>query len=144
MSYEALEILKEQLYFKIQENDAANHEINVQFKKYMDSKFLQQNDYMTNLNLKFDVLENTWVSDRLKLERLQDLITFQKSAEQDLSNLDSNLKNLGGEFKESCLKYDNIIIANLVVPGIIGEYATYKNMKSYIEVTITIYFNFLF
>jgi len=139
MSDDALEILKEQLYFKIQENEVANQEVNVQFKKYMDSKFLQQSDYMTNLNLKVDVLENTCITDRIKFERLQDLINFQKSAEQDISNLDSNLRLLGGEFKETCLKYDNIIVANLVVPGIIGEYATYKNLKNYIEVTTIIY-----
>lgn len=95
-----------------------------------DSK-LEQND------VKINELHSSFLNDKTKIEKINDLVIFSKKANDQLVSHEVKVNNLQKELSNACFKYDRMYMDNLVVPGTIGEYCKFKNMKEYIENNIS-------
>ena len=58
----------------------------------------------------------------------------QKKTNDQMISYDFKITQLQKDFSNSSYKYDKIYLDNLIIPGTIGDYCRYKNMKEYIEV----------
>ena len=69
-----------------------------------------------------------------KTEKINDLIAVSKKNSDQIMTIEIKMNSLQKEFSNACYKYDKIYLDNLVIPGTIGDYCRYKNLKEYLEV----------
>jgi hypothetical protein len=67
-------------------------------------------------------------------EKLSDLIIFKKKTNETLHTNNFLISKLETNLSNSFYKYDRLYLDNLIVPGIIGDFCKFKNLKAYIEV----------
>ncbi len=92
--------------------------------------------------IKIESIQDEAQKNQNKIDKINDLIfASRKFSDQILSN-EVRLGSLQKEFSNACYKYDKIFIDNLHVPGTLGEFCTYKNLREYIEVSFSIAFAF--
>jgi hypothetical protein len=70
-----------------------------------------------------------------KIDKINDLINFSKKTTDQIMTIDIRLNNFQKEFSNATYKYDKIFLENLHLPGTIGDYCKYKNLREYIEVS---------
>jgi hypothetical protein len=103
------------------------------FKDEFQRKLIQVDSKFTEFTVKVDELNNASNLDKIKLEKVSDLIIFQKKTSDQLISHDMKLNNMQKDLTNACYKYDKIYLDNLVLPGIIGEFCRFKNLKEYID-----------
>jgi len=126
--------IQELLLEKIQDND---YKIDEGFKKIqetVDIKFINFEKVLSSFTLKIDQIQNKLLADNSKVEKITDLVKFKDEAEDYIFNIKEKIMTINSDLEIACTKYDKIFIENLEVPGIIGEYNKYKNLRDYIEV----------
>lgn len=74
-------------------------------------------------------------------KKISDLISFKKKTTDQMISYDFKFTHLQKDLNNIAYKYDKIYLDNLLIPGTIGDYCRYKNLKDYIEVLSYIIFN---
>jgi hypothetical protein len=85
--------------------------------------------------VKLDQLNTMVNTDKAFVDRIEDLLSFQKRTIDQLNSHELRISNLQKTLTNACYKYDKIFLDNLAIPGTIGEFCRFKNVKEYIEVT---------
>jgi hypothetical protein len=108
--------------------------------------FDTNNDIVSRVNMmdeiqqrntvKLDQLNTMVNTDKAYVDRIEDLLSFQKKTIDQLNSHEFRINNMNKSLTNACYKYDKIFLDNLVIPGTIGEYCRFKNMKDYIEVKL--------
>lgn len=62
-------------------------------------------------------------------EKYLDLGPLQKKINENLISQEIRINNLSKEISNACYKYDKIFLDNLVLPGQIGEFCRFKNLR---------------
>jgi len=86
-------------------------------------------------NVKIESILDETQTNQNKIQKINDLVLFSKKTTDQIMSIDIKLNSLQKEFSNACYKYDKIYLDNLNVPGTIGDYCKYKNMREYIEVS---------
>ncbi len=94
------------------------------------------NDSQSKISIKLDELNHMVNTDKAYVDRIQDLLNFQKKINDQINSHELRLTNATKSLKDACYKYDNIYLENLCIPGVIGEFCRFKTIKDYIEVII--------
>ena len=102
-------------------------------RKEFDKRVLNYEKSLEDISLKYIELNNFVVVDRTKLDKINELCLFQKKASDQLISHELKLNSLQKDLNASQFKYDKIFLDNLIVPGTIGDYCKFKNMREYIE-----------
>jgi hypothetical protein len=84
--------------------------------------------------VKLDQLNTMVNTDKAYVDRIEDLLSFQKKTNDQLNSHELRINNLQKSLTSACYKYDKIFLDNLTIPGTIGEFCRFKNIKEYIEV----------
>ncbi len=84
-------------------------------------------------NLKFDHYIESQEEHKIKIEKIDDLLKFQKKAKESITAFDIKINNLTKDLENIKFKYDKLFMDNLTIPGIIGDYCKYKSIRDYIE-----------
>jgi len=91
---------------------------------------------LDNHNVKIESILDETQTYKNKIEKINELVLFSKKTSDQIMSIDIKLGGLQKDFSNACYKYDKIYLDNLNVPGTIGDYCKYKNMREYIEVII--------
>ena len=131
------EITKEMAIFK--------DDLNKKFINYDNRMFTYVNDLeneIKNLIIKVnDLFSKTNIclakSDKIdnlveKIDKMNELLTFH----------DVRINNLIKDLSNACFKYDKIYLNILILPGKIGDFCKYKNLKEYLEYTFNQFLQF--
>ena len=112
-------------------------------KKLMDeikTKYAQLNENNQKLDNKIsfindntDSLLDFVTSQKLNIEKVEELEISKNKAEQNISMHDIKLKNLALEINKMKSKYDKIFEESLQVPGYVGPACQFKNISEYIQ-----------
>lgn len=132
--------IKDYLAEYINSFEMKNHQLflhqSSDFRERIDRLEKLCDDYQVRIN---SISEDTQYS-KNKADQVADLITnFRKTNDQVMS-LDIRVNSLQKEFSNACYKYDKIYLDNLNLPGIIGEFCRYKNLKEYLDVCYYFFF----
>jgi hypothetical protein len=125
------EILKE--VREVEKNMESN------YKKFMSSLEVKLQHY----DKLFDSISvrikdgQTSSSDKIKLEKVDELSAFHKKATDQILTHDVRINAIQKDLRDACFKYDKIFLENLTIPGCIGEYCKFKNIKDYLEVNMS-------
>jgi hypothetical protein len=91
---------------------------------------------MENQTEKLIFLENLNKNSKEYDEKLSDLINFKKKTNETLQSNNFLISKLETNLSNSFYKYDKLYLDNLLVPGTIGDFCKFKNLREYIEVNI--------
>ena len=125
-----------------------NEEISTMLKEFQakvnKTVFDTNNDIVKRVNMideiqqrntvKLDQLNTMVNTDKAYVDRIEDLLSFQKRTIDQINSHELRINNVQKSLTNACYKYDKIFLDNLTIPGTIGEYCRFKNMKDYIEV----------
>ena len=89
------------------------------------------------INEKHSSMSSQLVEHKIRLEKVDSLSASLTQARDQLSTINIRISNINQSLSSMQIKYDKIILDNLIVPGYIGEYSQYKTMRDYIEDSIT-------
>lgn len=91
---------------------------------------------ITELTSKLDSTSLNMLSNKSKIEKIDDFISFISKTNDVLTTHEIRINLAIKEISNAKYKYDKIIIDNLHVPGFIGDYCKYKNLKEYLDFNI--------
>ena len=69
-------------------------------------------------------------------DKYKEVLPLQQKNNETLISHEVRLNNLSKEISNSCYKYDKIVLDNLLVPGQVGEYCKFKNVKECLDYTL--------
>ncbi len=102
-----------------------------------DEIVLKMETYDNNYNeisMRVLDLHNITISQKEKIEKINDFQKFQQRTTDHLLNQEIKLSNLQKDVSNACTKYDKHYLDNMIVPGLIGDYCKFRNLKEYFEV----------
>ena len=70
---------------------------------------------------------------KYKMDKVDSFSAFQSKANDMLTTHEIRINNLITDLSNARFKYDKIFLDNLTVPGYIGEYSKFKNLREYID-----------
>ena len=131
-----LNSLKEEIlsYFRERDSYLIEKIKNLQFKSDINSKKIEElSETLENNN-------NTFLSKHVelatKVEKLKSYDAFMNKANDKLISQEIRLNNLREDLTKNSIKYDQIFLENLIVPGYIGKGAKYSNCKIFFSEVI--------
>ena len=98
-----------------------------------NSKFEEINNKINITNIKFDRFIETNEENKLKLEKVDNLINTYNKARETLLTQELRINTISKDLDNSKFKYDKLISDNLTVPGLIGDYCKYRSLREYLE-----------
>jgi hypothetical protein len=93
-------------------------------------------DKHDKVSIQLDELNHTVNTDKAYVDRIQDLLSFQRKTNDQMNSYELRINNVTKSLKDACYKYDKIYLDNLCIPGVIGEFCRFKTVKDYLEVLI--------
>jgi hypothetical protein len=98
------------------------------------SSVAEQTDKYDKMGIKLNELNNMVNTDKVYVDRIDDLLQFQRKTTDQINSHELRISNVTKDLKTACYKYDKIFLDNLQIPGTIGDFCRFKNMKEYIDV----------
>jgi hypothetical protein len=117
--------------FEIESQINKNHSL---LKSENESKIKDFNIRIDRFNVRVDEMELILNKNKVKLENVDDLLTFQREASEKMITQGVKMNGIYKELKDAVSKYDKIYLENLFIPGVIGEFCRFKNNREFVEV----------
>ncbi len=125
---------KEEILYQVSQTEARLNSAQNDIREYINEKMDTFQKSYEKFSMQLLDVQTANVAERVKLEKIDQLEKFKENADESLYTLGNSIKNLQQDHNKACSRYDTIVIENLEVPGIIGDYCKFKNLRSYIEV----------
>jgi hypothetical protein len=107
-----------------QEHSILSHRIN------------DQSDKHEKISIQLNELNNMVNTDKVYVDRIEDLLQFQRKTTDQVNSHELRIGNLMKNLTNACYKYDKIFLDNLQIPGTIGDYCRFRNLREYIDVSL--------
>lgn len=115
------------------------HELENTMIKNTTTKLDEFNSDLKEVSNKTEILEKNVYTlthsnniDVTKIDKIDGLLDTQTKMKAQLMSHDIKLSTCERDISNACYKYDKIFLDNLSVPGTIGDYCKFKNLKEYI------------
>ena len=115
------------------------HELENTMIKTTSAKLNEFDSELKEITIKTESLEKNVYTlthsnniDIHKIEKIDGLLETQTKMKAQLMSHDIKLSTCERDISNACYKYDKIFLDNLSVPGTIGDYCKYKNLREYI------------
>ena len=107
-------------------------ELNNKFLKFQTDITLKiENSKQSSAKIDNQYLLNLITEQKVNYEKIPEILQKLEKIEDKLNIIDISSSALRLEFDKACLKYDDIFINNLQVPGKIGLGCKYKNLREF-------------
>ena len=107
-----------------------------EFGTKITSEFKKYNSLMDKFQNKFKFVESSFLSKLNYIEEKEDILSKIKETKEEferhLMRQNIIINNCTNDLRNSCFKYDKIIMDNLYVPSLIGQACQFPNLKEYI------------
>ena len=131
------EITKEMASFK--------DDLNKKFINYDNRMFTYVNDLeneIKGITIKENDLFTKTNTCLAKNDKIDNLVQKIEKMNELLTSHDLRINNLIKDLSNACFKYDKIFLNNLMLPGKIGDFCKYKNLREYLEYTFNQFLQF--
>ena len=82
---------------------------------------------------KYDNMTDNLYTYKYKMDKVEELLLFQKKANDLLTTHEIKLSNNEKEINNVNVKFSKIVEKNLTIPAFIGEHCKYKNLREYLN-----------
>jgi len=134
-----LKFLREELLNEIRDSESRANMSKRVMENEITEKFeaILQNNNESKLRL--DSIQDFQAKFQVKvMGNYDDFESFKTNTSEDLFKNTLYVKDLQKDLSNIINKFDKMFIENLIIPGKIGDYCQYKNMRDYISVKIII------
>jgi len=134
-----LKFLREELLNEIRDSESRANMSKRVMENEITEKFeaILQNNNESKLRL--DSIQDFQAKFQVKvMGNYDDFESFKTNTSEDLFKNTLYVKDLQKDLANIINKFDKMFIENLIIPGKIGDYCQYKNMRDYISVKIII------
>ena len=107
-------------------------------KNEIDKKMNLYEKKIEETNMRLNDMHNITITQKEKIEKITDFQKFQDRTTDHLLMQELRLNNLQKDLNTSCAKYDRHYLDNLIVPGLVGDYCKFKNLKEFVDVIFLI------
>ena len=116
---------KEELLSAVKDVENKTNSSNSFLIENINTKLSQYDRTFDDFSIKINDINTVANLDKMKLSKVDDLVVFQKKATDNFISYDVKFNSLQKKFSAACYKYDKIYLDNLIVPGIIGDFAQF-------------------
>lgn len=92
---------------------------------------------LASMNSQYENLTSNLSEYKFKLDKVDQFSQFQSKANDLLTTHEIRINTLITDLSNAKYKYDKIFIDNLTVPGYIGEFSKFKNLREYLDSNIS-------
>ena len=103
-----------------------------QIQSTLNSKFSIYQSKIEDIDKTLKEISSKVINLQITNDSFHNILPNQKKFSESLMTYDIRLSNLSKELSNANFKYDKIILDNLIIPGQVGEYCKFKNMKDFI------------
>ncbi len=127
--------LKEELLKEVRFSENKILDVQMGLKIEFIDKFNNVDQKLEVNTLRFESLQEKDTSLQIKvLENFPSVVTKAENNAEDIFHQNIKLTSLQKDLESAIKKYDNMIMNNLFIPGTIGQFCPFKNLREYIEV----------
>ena len=137
-SNELLIKFKEEILSKLKANENKINDFQRQTKSDIDEKMGGFDEKFDEFSIRVYDIQNIAISQKEKIDKITELQKFQQNTDDYLFTQDLRINNLQKDLSYACSIYDKHYLDNLILPGTIGDYCKYKNLKEYLEVNLNL------
>ena len=126
-------LIKNILSINLAEFKESIHKEYLQFQHHINDSLQSYSQKLKNIFACEKRLIDQFAEIKIKTEKIE--INSEKLTKIDdrLTTYEIRLTNLLRDFRSSCSKYDMLFIDNMTVPGKIGNYCKYRNIKEFLS-----------
>jgi len=134
MSFEkVLDIFKEEMYKHVDDSETRQNNTSKELRYFIEQKIESFQKSYEKFSMQMVDVQTANIAERVKLDKIDNLEKFKDTADESFFTLSNSIKKLQQDYTNSCNRYDKIFLENLEVPGIIGDFCKFKNLRVYIE-----------
>ena len=98
----------------------------------IEKKLKEMTSKTSDIEEKVLKLIHSTTIDTSKIEKIDDILITTQKATNTLMAHEVKINTIEKDISNACYKYDKIFIDNLSIPGKIGDYCKFKNLREYI------------
>ena len=126
-------LIKNIISVNLSELQEAIHKENLQFQHLVNESIQNYSQKLKNFSTFEKRLIDQLAELKLKTEKTEQNTNKINTIDDKLTSYDIKLSNLLKEFHSACIKYDEIFIDNMTLPGKIGNFCKYKNVREFLS-----------
>ena len=132
---EAKKIIKNILSINLSEFKETIHKEYLQFQNRINESVLSYSENLKNVSTCEKRLIEQFANIKIKTEKIEMFSDKLAKIDDRLTLYEIRYNNLLRDYKASVDKYDSLFLDNMSVPGKIGKYCKYKNIKEFLSYT---------
>ena len=130
---EAKKIIKNILSINLSEFKETIHKEYLQFQDHINESVLSYSENLKNVYACEKRLIEQFANIKIKTEKIEMFSDKLAKIDDRLTLYEIRYNNLLRDYKASVDKYDSLFLDNMSVPGKIGKYCKYKNIKEFLS-----------
>ena len=139
-----IKILKEELLREIHESENRTKSIKTDLERDLNSKIDSILVINEETKQRISDLQNFNATVQVKvIDNMDDFAKFKINASEDLFSHTLVMEKLENGLSGIVNRFDKMYMENLLIPGKIGDFCQYKNIKDYLEVKLYLLTNLI-
>ena len=126
-------LIKKLIFINLSEMKESSHKEFLQFQHRINDSIQTYAQNLKNVSTREKRLIEQFADFKIKIEKIEMLSEKLSKIDDRLTIYEIRLNNLIRDFKVAVDKYDSLFLDNMSIPGIIGKYCKYKNIKEFLS-----------
>ena len=126
-------LIKNILSINLAEMKEAIHKEYLQFQHTINDSIQNYSQKLKNLSACEKRLIEQFADIKMKMEKVETTSDKVNDVDDRVTTYEIRLTNLLRDFQSACIKYDGLFIDNMTVPGKIGNYCKYRNIREFLS-----------
>ena len=125
------------LSINLAELKEAIHKEYLQFQHRINESIQNYSQKLKNISACEKRLIEQFADIKMKMEKVETTSDKLNNVDDRVTTYEIRLTNLLRDFQSACSKYDGLFIDNMTVPGKIGNYCKYRNIREFLSYAFT-------
>jgi len=130
---EVNKLIKNILSINLAELKEAIHKEYLQFQHRINDSIQNYSQKLKNISACEKRLIEQFADIKMKMEKVETTSDKLNNVDDRVTTYEIRLTNLLRDFQSACTKYDSLFIDNMTVPGKIGNYCQYRNIREFLS-----------
>jgi hypothetical protein len=126
------ELIKNIIAMNLSETKERMHKEFIKFQHHIKDSVQSYSQQIKNITAYEKRLIEQYTDMKIKTDKIEIISEKISKIEEKFTTNEIRFNNLSKDFHNAVNKYDDIYLNNLIVPGKIGNYCKYKNIKDFI------------
>ena len=126
-------LIKKLIFINLSEMKESSHKEFLLFQHRINDSIQTYSQNLKNVSTREKRLIEQFADFKIKIEKIEMLSEKLSKMDDRLTIYEIRLNNLIRDFKVAVDKYDSLFLDNMSIPGIIGKFCKYKNIREFLS-----------